>query len=160
MLKLYKVVNSQLYYHEAWCNQGVITEHWGVVGERGQTTEHIIPQGVRDGAEICLILQSAVDSGFAPIEAEDHAILIIEYSVEGFGTPQDLAKRHAVQDRMGEILGWTGLGDCDGGSIGSGTMEVCCYLVDFQTAKRVIGAELRGTEYGDYTRIYLENDVV
>jgi len=90
--------------------------------------------------------------------AYDHAILLVEYAIEGFGTPQDLAKRHALEDRMGETLGWTGLGACDGGSIGSGTMEVCCYVADFDIAKRVIEADLKGTEYGDYTRIYREDD--
>ena len=58
---------------------------------------------------------------------------------------------------MNETLGWTGLGDCDGGSIGSGTMEVCCYVADFDIAKRAIEADLRDTEFGDYTRIYRED---
>ena len=39
---------------------------------------------------------------------------------------------------MDEVLGWTGLGHTDGGSIGSGTMEVGCVVVDFEIAKKVI----------------------
>jgi len=57
---------------------------------------------------------------------------------------------------MNETLGWTGLGACDGGSIGSGSMEVCCFVVDFNAAKQVIEADLEGTEFGDYSRIYDE----
>ena len=53
---------------------------------------------------------------------------------------------------MDETLGWTGLGHCDGGSIGSDTMEVCCLVVDFDTAAKAIEADLRGTEFADYTR--------
>ena len=63
----------------------------------------------------------------------------------------------ALQDRMDEKLGWTGLGMCDGGSIGSGTMEVCNFVVDFALAKSVIEQDLAGTEFANYTRIYDED---
>ena len=58
---------------------------------------------------------------------------------------------------MDEVLGWTGLGHCEGGSIGSGTMEVCCFVVDFDIAKKVIETKLKDTEFADYTRIFDEN---
>jgi hypothetical protein len=57
---------------------------------------------------------------------------------------------------MDEALGWTGLGRCDGGSIGSGTMEVCCFVVDFEIARWVISADLAGTEFAAFTRILEE----
>ena len=44
---------------------------------------------------------------------------------------------------LNEGLGWTGLGCCDGGSIGSGTMEACCYVVDFE--RDVLTKELAET---------------
>lgn len=74
------------------------------------------------------------------------------------GTPEDVDKRYELQERMDETLGWTGLGHCDGGSIGSGSMEVCCFVVDFEVAKRVIAEDLKGTEFEDYSRIYDENE--
>jgi hypothetical protein len=37
-------------------------------------------------------------------------------------------------------------------------MEVCCYVVDFEIAKRVIAADLEGTPFADYTRIYREDE--
>jgi len=58
------------------------------------------------------------------------------------GDEQDLTKRYAVEARMNEALGWTGLGRCAGSSIGSGTMEVCCLVIDFNIANRVIAAIL------------------
>lgn len=69
------------------------------------------------------------------------------------GTATDLDKRRALEDRMNETLGWTGLGHCDGGSIGLGTMEVCCCVVDFDIARCVIEEDLKGTEFADYSRI-------
>ena len=81
---------------------------------------------------------------------------MIEFEVDGMGSPEDVDRRHRLQDRMSETLGWTGLGMCDGGSIGSGTMEVCCFVVDFDVAKKVVESDLKRTEFSDYTRIYNE----
>lgn len=156
MLKLYKPTNGIFRYHEAWCYKGKVTEHWGMVGERGESREHSLAKGEKEESAILRVLPPAAEQGFAPIESEDHAILLIEYAVGGFGTSADLDKRHALQSRMNETLGWTGLGACDGGSIGSGTMEVCCYVVDFGVAKRVIEADLAGTLFSDFTRVYNE----
>jgi hypothetical protein len=74
------------------------------------------------------------------------------------GSPEDIEKRNRLQSRMDGILGWKGLGHCDGGSIGNGTMEVCCFVVDFDIAKSAIEKELEGTEFADYIRIYDENE--
>src|SRR4029077_7288330 len=102
------------------------------------------------------VLSKPLAEGFKPINVDDHAILMIEYPIEGMGTTKDLEKRHALEDRMNETLGWTGLGHCDGGSIGSGTMEVCCFVVDFETAKRVVEKDLKRTKFANYSRIFDE----
>ena len=45
------------------------------------------------------------------------------------------------------------------GSIGSGTMEVGCIVVDFDIAKKVIEEKLKDTEFADYSRIFkMENE--
>lgn len=75
---------------------------------------------------------------------------------EAWDNGKDLDKRYELQSRMDETLGWTGLGHCDGGSIGSGTMEVCCIVIDYDLAKEVIEADLDKTEFADYKRIYCE----
>jgi len=36
-------------------------------------------------------------------------------------------------------------------------MEVCYFVVDFEVAKAVIEADLKGTEFENHTRIYDEN---
>src|SRR4051794_23715241 len=113
MLKLYKRKEGELHYHEAWCNKGVITEHWGKVGERGQTRDHMVGGGAEEDKEIHRILQDAADDGFAPIPIEAHATLLIEHptsGVDGFASKVELSRRHALESRMAETLGWTGLG--------------------------------------------------
>ncbi|MES2463933.1 MAG: hypothetical protein V4671_25465 [Armatimonadota bacterium] len=157
MLKLYKISDTTKSYWETWENDGVHTVHSGELGTKGESKE--LKSSILRKAEATI--QKEVDAkvadGFLPIEFEDHYTLMIEYTVIGMGNTKDLEKRHRLEERMNETLGWTGLGNCDGGSIGSGTMEICCFVVDFEVAKAVIEKDLVGTEFADFTRIYDEN---
>lgn len=159
MLKLYKRVDGKLRYHEAWAEpeNGVLVEHWGVVGETGDTKNHPLAPDADEDDAITAALSEAVKGGFAPFDDDDMRILLVEYAVEGMGTKQDVQKRQDLEDVLNESLGWTGLGYCDGGSIGSGTMEACCFVVDFDIARDVLSRELAGTRFSDYTRIYDED---
>jgi hypothetical protein len=155
VLKLYKFTDSKKEYWETWNNDdGSHTVHWGELGTTGQSKE--VKGSLLKKAE--KIIQKEVDemvsNGFRPID--DEYTLLIEYEVEGMGSKDDVEKRHRLEERMNETLGWAGLGHCDGGSIGSGTMEVCNYVVDFEVAKRIIENDLKGTEFQNYTRIYDE----
>ena len=159
MLKLYKAIEGKLCYHEAWTTDDSLIEHWGTVGERGETRTHAYD--VRNQSEedaVLAVLKEPLESGFSPFEPENEAVLLVEYAISGMGDERDFNKRHALEDRLNEVLGWTGLGAVDGGSIGSGTMEVCCYVVDFAIAKQVIAADLANTEFSNFTRIYDEGD--
>ena len=158
MLKLYRFSDARKEYWETWSTgNGIHTIHWGELGTRGESKT--IKSSFFKKAET--IIQKEVDglvaNGFRPIEQEKHATLLIEYLVDGMGTQQDIEKRHRLEALMNETLGWTGLGACDGGSIGSGSMEVCNFVVDFEVAKAVIEKELVGTEFSNYTRIFDEN---
>ena len=158
MLKLYNRVDNEILYWETWDKDektGVI--HWGVVGQRGEDKE--IKSGLFSNfrKEIQKQVDKKIADGYDEINDDDLFTLVIEYNVDGHGTTADVDKRHKLEDKMKEVLGWTGLGDCDGGSIGSGTMEVCCFVVDFDIAKQVIEAKLKDTEFADYTRIFDEN---
>lgn len=158
MLKLYKFSDARKEYWETWSTgNGFHAVHWGELGTRGESKT--IKSSFFKKAET--IIQKEVDglvaNGFRPIEQEEHATLFIEYLVDGMGTQEDIEKRHRLEALMNETLGWTGLGACDGGSIGSGSMEVCNFVVDFEVAKAVIEKELVGTEFSNYTRIFDEN---
>jgi hypothetical protein len=156
MIKLYKRIDGELYYHEAWSHKSIVTEHWGKVGERGESAEHKRNKKLSDEDDIKRVLAKSMSNGFEPLDDDDLVPLLIEYTIEGMGSSKDLKKRRSLEDRMNELIGWTGLGNCDGGSIGSGTMEVCCFVVDFKIAKDVIENDLKGTEFADYSRIYQE----
>jgi len=158
MIKLYKDNgDGSLSYHEAWMDGTTVVEHWGVVGERGETAEHRKRLLQARAPSIEPVLEKARADGYTEIDEDKVAILMIEYTVDGMGDASDLEKRHALESRMNETLGWTALGHCDGGSIGSGTMEVCCVVVDYATAERVVRDDLAASEFADYSRIYDED---
>jgi hypothetical protein len=157
MLKLYKLSPDTKEYWETWENNGIHTVHWGVLGTRGDTKK--VKSTLLHAAE--QTIQGEIDrmlaSGFCPIGMEDHFTLLVQFEVDGMGTAADVEMRHRLEDHLNETLGWTGLGVCDGGSIGSGTMEVCNFVVDFDLAKAVIENDLKGTEFAGYQRIFDED---
>ncbi len=132
--------------------------HWGIVGTQGESKTISSSLFSNYKNKVQKELESFIENGYAEIDNDNHAILLVEYLVDGMGTEHDVAKRRALQDKLQELLGWTGLGFCDGGSIGSGTMEACCYVVDFEIAKRLIVENLKGTEFQDYSKIFEEKN--
>jgi len=158
MLKLYRLSSSLKEYWETWeIEAGAHVVHWGELGTRGSSKT--VKPGLFQKASS--VIQKEVDDllrqGFSPAPQESHTALMIEFAVEGMGSEADLEKRHRLEERMDQTLGWTGLGACDGGSIGSDTMEICSFVVDFETAKRVVEQDLADTEFADYARIYAED---
>lgn len=61
-------------------------------------------------------------------EDDEEQRLIVQYRTEGHGRGSDHDKRVAVEDLLGEFLEESNLGYCDGGDIGSGTMNVFCFV--------------------------------
>jgi hypothetical protein len=158
MRKLYKRRNDGvLLYNEAWLNGAEVIEHFGQAGTRGDTRTHKADARLNDDENVARVLTAAIKDGFTELDADDHRVLLVEYSVVGWGSTADLEKRHELENRLNETLGWTGLGHVDGGSIGSGTMEVCCIVVDLEVARKVIETDLRNTKFANYTRIYDES---
>jgi hypothetical protein len=144
-------------YWEYWdAGSGKFTIHWGELGTEGNS-KSVGARLLGSGRKTVLAeMQEQLSQGFAAVDEDDHEVLIVEYAVDGMGCPHDLDKRAEVEDRLNELLGWTGLGACDGGSIGSGSMEIACFVVDYDIAERVIRENLAGTDFGDSSRIYRE----
>lgn len=156
-LKLYRFTDGKKEYWETWENgDSSHTIHWGILGTRGES--HTLSS--QEPGKVEIVIQREIDAriaeGFRPIEPDAHFPIIIEYAVEGMGSIDDIDKRQRLDERMNETLGWTGLGACDGSSMGSGTMEVFNFGVDFALAKEVIEHDLAGTEFANYTLIYGE----
>lgn len=155
MIKLYKNNEGKLHYWEMWeTDEDAAVIHWGIVGDKGQMKEVKSTRKTNYEKVVQREFAAKVENGFAEFDENNFSSLEIEYKIDGFGTKKNLNKRHDLEDFLSEILGWTGLGHVDGGSIGSGTMEVGCRVVDFEIAKSVIETDLKNTEFGNYSRIY------
>lgn len=143
MIKLYKQDGGRLLYWETWEDGGKHIMHWGEVGDEGET------QSVRSGlfrdAEktVAEEMERRKREGYAEIDDAALQTVLIQYRLETWGAPEDLERRHAIEDLMNNQLGWTGLGHCDGGDIGSGTINVCCLVVDAERAAPVMVRILR-----------------
>ena len=151
MFKRYRRSSGVIEYHEAWPEDGAVLEHWGACGERGQTRRH--PAGTAsDQLNILKELKAkAATLGFKPIPMSRHVEVIVQRPVAGMGTPQDLDERHALEEFLNEQTGWLGLGLCDGGSIGSGSMEAVCYVVDAEVARSALARELAKSRFNAFT---------
>lgn len=159
MIKLYKGTPGGVLYHEAWSADLTITEHWGKLGELGSTRDHELSE-VDDPDDVLeAVLAPARATGFSELDDDELRLLLIEYRIDGMGSAADLRKRHALEDRMNEVLGWVGLGQCEGGTIGYGKMVVHCLVVDFELARRVIEADLAGSAFADYARIFARDEL-
>ena len=157
-MKLYKRVDGEIHFWETWdIDDKTGAVHKGIIGHRGDYRK--IKSGLFSNyrKEVQKEIDQYCKDGYQKVDIEDHFTLLIEFKVDEMGTTEDVEKRIRLQERMDDILGWTGLGHCDGGSIGSGTMEVCCFVIDFEVAKSVTEENLKDTEFANYTRIFDEN---
>jgi hypothetical protein len=75
-------------------------------------------------------------------EDELHPVMI-QYRIEGHGSGRDHDKRVEVENILGEFLESGDLGYCDGGDIGSGTMNVFCFVKPGKKAAQAIIETLR-----------------
>lgn len=126
MIKLYKRDFNNLLYWEAWENDGVYFIHWGEVGSKGNNRE-VRNSFLRKAFSIVSKEEKAKRvEGYS--EIEDLQTVMIQYKIVGFGNRNDLDKRYKVEELMNECLGWTGLGHCDGGDIGSGAINIFCLI--------------------------------
>jgi hypothetical protein len=79
-------------------------------------------------------------------------------SSDGFGTPEDLNRRHQIEDLLDDCLMETNNGECDGGEIGNGEMIIFCYVIDPEKAVETIRKELEKHGYLEGARISYEQE--
>ena len=143
MLKLYRTSCGVTEYWEAWITATDVTIHWGNVGEEGETRELPHEAGLHPSEIIKREAEPLRAAGFKPRKTKDLHSIVIQYKVGGHGTVNDHDRRVQVEERMNECLGWSGLGHCDGGDMGSGEMNVFCFVVDAAIAEKVIVNDLK-----------------
>jgi hypothetical protein len=145
LLKLYKRDGDTMLYWEAWDENDDIVVHFGELGQMGETTTIPLPEFEPPETAIIRQAEEARAAGFAEIEHEDLFELVVQYPVKDMGTPDDVEFAAQVEDLLNDVLGWTGLGHCDGHDIGSDTLNVYAYVVDPNLALEPLVKELTET---------------
>jgi hypothetical protein len=149
MLKLYRTTASGTEYWEAWNTTTKITVHWGKLGDQRESRELPLEPGVLPSGVIRREAKPIRAAGFKPLKRTELRSLVIQYKVDERGSTDDFDKRVEVENLMNECLGWTGLGHCDGGDMGSGEMSIFCFVVDASVAEGVIVRELKSHGFLD-----------
>lgn len=157
MIKLYKEIQGELHYWETWEEQqGRYTVHWGKVGDMGKTK--VLSGGLFVTAEktVQKEIKQRRSEGYG--EREKLELLIIQYRLDNWGSSSNLEKRSEIVDLMNQCLGWTGLGHCDDGDIGSGTINIFCFVVNPYAALVLIKDELRQKDFLNGAVIAIERE--
>lgn len=152
---LYRKVDGALRFVAFDVQDGAVLERRGTVGEVGALQRHAVAAGEDADATLGDLLAAAETEGYAPIDLDAQATLLIEYDTQD--DDADPVDRHALQAHLDDLLHSTGLGECDSSTSGGGTLELCCFVVDFALARKVIDKALRGGPFGGYRRIARED---
>lgn len=137
-MKAYRTLNGITEYWEAWDDSVDLIFHWGKLGETGETSK--LPLGDRSRAIEAFEREKKrlIEEGFKSVKVEQMAQVVIQYKIDGMGSTLDLDKEQVVEGLMNECLGWTGLGNCDGHDIGSGTLNVFCDVVNGPASEQIV----------------------
>ena len=127
-----------------------------MVGTRGDTDAHRIKLLRSLERQIDDLLDPARALGFAEIEPGDYQTLIVTYPIGSAWSADEEEKIRAAEDGLTEILGWTGLGSCEGETLTDTTIEFTCRVLDPDLAESRIVEQMTDTEFGDYSRIHTE----
>lgn len=150
MFKLHMRAGGRLCYYEAWFAENQVVEHWGDCGERGETSSRPVASPGQAVAALDKLKRDARSRGFAAIPPSRLKGLLVERAIDGFGSREQLEVRHRLQEFLDDRLGWLGLGHCDGGSTGSGSMEAHCLVVDAELALTAVRRELASSAFSDF----------
>ncbi|MEM9573163.1 MAG: hypothetical protein AAF996_16975 [Pseudomonadota bacterium] len=145
-------------YHEVWVelNPRRIVEHWGMLGTRGDTDAHRIKLLRSLEKQIDDLLDPARALGFTEIDPSAYQTLVVEYLLSEAWRRDDALKIKEAEDALTEVLGWTGLGTCEGETITETAIEFTCRVLDIDLATSRIVEQMTDTEFADYSRIYSE----
>ncbi len=143
VLKLYKRLPDAIHYWEAWNDGRKLFVHFGILGHKGKTREIPLRWFERASNAVSREASGPRGEGYAELPAEAHTQIVVQYRTAGWGNASDLEKRYQVESIINDCLGLTGNGDCDGGDIGSGTINAFSYVVDPVLAMHTIVDSLR-----------------
>lgn len=143
-VKLYKKENSVFHYWEAWKTDGYTAViHWGILGKMGEDIEIIEPSLNKFKKEINKLINQKINEGYNEISIEKQYTLAITFQLDNWGNIKDLERREELRKFISWDLGWTGIGRCDDGEIGSRTMRLFADVIDPYIAIKIISSRFK-----------------
>ena len=151
--RLFRKIDGQLFYDEAWAHQDDLTRHLGQVGTQGSRSTVRVTGATAQQSVLNDWKAEAKVAGYKSI-AESRLKPLLVYRLISNNDPlSDLQQRHALEEFLNRQLGWLGLGHCDGGSIGSGMMEAHCMVVDVALTHRCLSEVLAASPFHSFSII-------
>lgn len=146
MIKTYRRdADGVLHYREAWSEAGGVRTHEGKVGTKGSTRFHSSrsrnwPNNPTATEFLRSFVETAAADGYHPIDLNDHAMAVLQIvlSSPDLSDPDDARLFEHAEDVLNEVLGWRGVGHCDGNDVGSNSapgasqpvLNLYCPVVD------------------------------
>jgi hypothetical protein len=117
----------------------------GYVGKKPKYTKYKIFDQFTDQTALKKVEKQLLSDGFEQFEHDHYHTITIRYDLAtgGFGTEEDLERRHHIEDLLGEKLRRTNNGDCTGGEIGNGEFIIFCDVIDQDAALKTIQRALK-----------------
>jgi hypothetical protein len=131
LVKLYKKAGSDIQYWETWnTDDKTAVVHFGKLGEFGTVEDIAMSSHQALKSTLHELIRNKQQEGYAEIPLSQQYTLTLSFTLETWGTPEDLERREQIRDILTEHLGWTGNGRCDDADIGSGEITLFADVID------------------------------
>lgn len=159
MIKLVKQEKDKMLFWEIWKEaEKILIVHCGCVGDTGEMYEIELYPFQRVEKEMKELADEQLADGYKVLDEEELIEFVLQYDYTENQLEEVLEKRNQVQEIMDEALGWSGNGHCDGGDIGSGTINIFNFVIDVDKALKTILNELENQQLLDGVKIAYVND--
>jgi hypothetical protein len=105
-------------YCQIWTRQLVVVTHRGVVGQRGVVTEQVVASTEAEEKAFQDAVRDAESEGYVPLEKIPNSQILVNYKVSAWEESEIQSFKNTLQGLLGDLLGWTGNGCCDGFTLG------------------------------------------
>jgi predicted DNA-binding WGR domain protein len=115
VLKLYRSDAGEVVYWEVWdSGDSSLTVHWGRTGTTGESKEVSLEHGEDAEERITTEASQMLAGGYREWPEDELATIVVQYPLERHKrVKKGIEKRmNAIELRVNETLGWTGLGHC------------------------------------------------
>ena len=121
-------------YCQIWTQGLVLVTHRGVIGQRGVVTERVVASTEAEEQVFQQAVREAEAEGYVPLEKIPNSQMLVNYKVSNWEDSEIQSFKNTLQSLLGDILGWTGNGCCDGFTLGREGLTMWCIVVDADLA--------------------------